>query len=109
MQHNFLPVGKLPPGLLAEMLASAPLDDADVVVGPGIGFDCAVVSIGDRYLVMKSDPITFVTDDLGWYLVQVNVNDLATTGAKPRWLLVTLLLPENLTDKASVLEISDQI
>ncbi|MFW6097345.1 MAG: AIR synthase family protein [Chloroflexota bacterium] len=102
-------MGKLPHELLAELLAAAPLDDADVVVGPGIGFDCAVVSVGDRYLVFKSDPITFATDELGWYLVQVNVNDLATTGARPRWMLVTLLLPERATSRSLVSELSEQI
>jgi len=53
-----------------------------------------VIDLGDRYLVAKSDPITFATEEIGWYLVQVNANDLASTGAVPRWLLVTLLLPE---------------
>lgn len=104
-----LSVGKLPPELLAELLAAAPLDDADVVVGPGIGFDCAVVSGGARYLVLKSDPITFATAELGWYLVQVNVNDLATTGARPRWMLITLLLPERSTSRSLVTDLSNQI
>ena len=109
MQSSVLPVGKLPPELLAEILSSAPVDDKDIVVGPGIGFDCAVVACGEHYLVLKSDPITFVSEDLGWYLVQVNVNDLATTGARPRWLMVTLLLPENLTDERFVRTVNHQI
>lgn len=109
MGTGMLPVGKLPPDLLADLLAAAPLDDVDVIVGPGIGFDCAVVAVGDRYLVLKSDPITFATDELGWYLVQVNVNDLVTTGAKPRWMLVTLLLPARSTNQSLVTELSNQI
>lgn len=109
MPSTTLPVGKLPQELLADILASKLYDDEDVVVGPGIGFDCAVVAVGDRYLVLKSDPITFVTDNLGWYLVQVNTNDLATTGATPRWLLVTLLLPENATDESYVKDLNDQL
>jgi len=67
--------------------------DQRVVVGPGIGVDCAVVDMGSTLWVIKSDPITFATDQIGWYLVQVNTNDLATTGAVPRWLTITLLLP----------------
>lgn len=106
---NILPVGKLPPALLAELLAGAPQNDPDVVVGPAPGFDCAVVKSGDRYLVLKSDPITFVTDEMGLYLVQVNVNDLATTGATPRWLLVTLLLPEGSTNAELVRHLNEQI
>lgn len=89
-----LPTGKLPPELLRRLLARAPITDERVVVRPGPGLDCAVVDLGDRLLVMKSDPITFATDEIGWYLVQVSANDLATTGATPRWLLLTMLLPE---------------
>lgn len=98
-----LPLGKLPPALLERLLAGAP-QDASVLLGPGTGRDCAVVECGgDTLLVLKSDPITFVTEDLGRYLVQINVNDLATTGAEPRWLLVTLLLPES-SARASLVE-----
>ena len=92
-----LPVGKLPPELLAAILSRAPLDDPRVLVGPGIGLDCAVVDTGERLTVYKSDPISFATDQIGFYLVQVNANDIATTGARPCWLLVTLLLPEQRT------------
>jgi hydrogenase maturation factor len=65
-----------------------------VILGPGIGLDCAVIDTGELLTVYKSDPITFATDQIGYYLVQVNANDIATTGAQPKWLLVTLLLPE---------------
>ncbi len=89
-----LPVGKVPPGLLAELIQFRGWPDQRVVLGPQLGEDAALIDLGDRYLVAKTDPITFATDDIGWYLVQVNANDLATSGAVPRWLLVTLLLPE---------------
>ena len=109
MSRQILPVGKLPHGLLAKLLADAPSEDPDVVLGPGIGLDCAVVKVGERLLVFKSDPITFASDELGWYLVEVNANDVATTGAVPRWLLVTLLLPEGKTTAATVTAIMDDI
>jgi hydrogenase maturation factor len=89
-----LPVGKLPQDLLAAILARAPVSDPRVILGPGIGLDCAVIDNGEHLTVYKSDPITFATDHIGYYLVQVNANDIATTGARPLWLLVTLLLPE---------------
>jgi hydrogenase expression/formation protein HypE len=103
-----IPVGKLPPPLLARLLAQAPLGD-DVVLGPAPGMDCAVVRVGDHLLALKSDPITFTAEDLGWYLVQVNANDLATVGAIPRWLLVTLLLPEGKTSPALVTALMEEI
>ena len=104
-----LPVGKLPADLLARLLAGAPVRDPRVILGPGIGLDCAVIDMGDRLLVWKSDPITFATEEIGWYAVQVNTNDIVTTGALPRWMLVTLLLPEGETTPELVEEIFGQV
>jgi hydrogenase expression/formation protein HypE len=104
-----LPLGKLPFDLLARLLAQAPIKDPRVLYGPGIGLDCAVIDLGERVLVFKSDPITFATDDIGWYAVQVNANDIATTGATPRWMLASLLLPENETTQTRVETIFNQI
>ncbi len=87
--------GKLPPDVLARLLARIPQNDPRVVVGARPGEDAAVLEFGDsdRYLVVKSDPITFTAERIGWYAVQINANDLATLGARPRWFLATLLLP----------------
>ncbi len=91
-----LPLGKLPADLLARLLAQANAARADprVVVGPGVGLDCAVLDFGDRYLVLKTDPITFATDSIGWYAVQINANDIACSGATASFFMATLLLPE---------------
>ncbi len=105
----FLPVGKLPPALLAEILAGAPIFDDRVKLGPGVGLDCAVVDAGASYWVIKAEPITFATDQIGWYAVQVAGNDIATTGAVPRFILLTLLLPEGRTDEALVRGIRNQL
>jgi hydrogenase maturation factor len=104
-----LPLGKLPPELLGQLLAAAPVTDPRVLLKPGIGLDCAVLDVGDKLLVLKSDPITFATDDIGWYLVQVNSNDIATMGAVPRWLMVTMLLPQGKTTAVSIEQISQQL
>ena len=91
-----LPLGKLPADLLARLLAQAHTAQPDprVVVGPGVGLDCAVLDFGDRYLVLKTDPITFATDEIGWYAVQINANDIACSGAAPAFFMATVLLPE---------------
>ena len=107
--EHLLPVGKLPPDLLAKILSQAPVDDPRLLLGPGIGLDCAVIDHGASLLVYKSDPITFTTEEIGWYAVQVNANDIVTAGAEPRWLLVTLLLPEGSTTPELPEEISRQI
>ena len=79
-----------------------------MVVGPRPGEDAALIDFGDRYLVAKTDPITFATDLIGWYLVQVNANDIAVMGGTPRWLMATLLLPEG-TEESVVGEIFEQL
>ena len=104
--------GKLPPELLAALLTDAGTPDPRVLVGPRVGVDAAVLDFGDRLLVVTSDPITFAAEEIGWYCVQVNANDLAVMGATPRWFLATLLLPEGITEEgvqgifASLLSVS---
>ena len=88
-------LGKLPAKLLEELLARYTRPDASVLVGPGIGEDAAVIDMGERCLVAKTYPVTFATDEIGWYAVHVNANDIACCGARPRWFLATLLLPEH--------------
>ncbi|MEW5720871.1 MAG: AIR synthase family protein, partial [Chloroflexota bacterium] len=106
---SLLPTGKLPADLLAALLARVPRDDPRVIVGPGIGRDAAVISMGEHYLVAKTDPITFATDDIGWYAVNVNANDIACMGARPKWFLATALLPAGRADAAMAETILAQI
>ncbi|MBI9044304.1 MAG: AIR synthase family protein [Anaerolineaceae bacterium] len=107
--ESTLPLGKLPPELLKKIISSAPILDDRVVFGPGIGLDCAVIDAGEKYMVLKTDPITFASDEIGWYAVQINTNDIVTTGAIPKWFLATVLLPENKTDEKMVESISQQL
>lgn len=103
------PLGKLPPAVIAQLAERFAPTDPRVILGPGVGLDCAVLDFGDRLLVAKTDPITFTADQIGWYAVQVSANDVATTGAHPAWFLVTALLPEGATDQALVESIFEQI
>jgi hydrogenase expression/formation protein HypE len=103
------PLGKLPPEHLVRLLARHAPSDPRVVLGPGIGRDAAVINLGNRYLIAKTDPITFASDEIGWYAVHVNANDVACTGAIPRWFLAALLLPEGHTPPSLVDTIYDQV
>lgn len=87
--------GKLSLENLNQLIEEIPIQDPRVIVGPSIGEDAALVDIGDQYLVAKTDPITFPTSKSGWYAVNVNANDIAVMGAKPKWFLVTILLPRS--------------
>jgi hydrogenase maturation factor len=104
--------GKLPADLLAGLLAKLPIHHPELLVGPAVGEDAAVIDFAadsDRLLVAKSDPITFATDEIGHYAVNVCANDLAVTGATPRFYLPTLLLPVGGADVALVQQIFAQI
>ena len=97
-----LPIGKLPPALLQSLFDKHPVTDERVVVGPRVGEDAAVIDMGDRYLVATTDPITFAAADIAWYALQINANDIAVRGARPRWFLATLLLPAATSSDESV-------
>lgn len=104
-----LPIGKLPTDILDRMLKAYTSFDERVKVGPAIGEDAAAIDIGDRYLLLKTDPITFVAEDIGTYTVRINANDIATMGGKPMWLLTSILLPENHTTTEVVEEVFRQL
>lgn len=92
-----LKTGKLDIDTLKGLLEKNTILDSQVVVGPKIGEDAAVIDLRDktdRYWVVSSDPVTFTTEEVGYYGVVVNLNDLATMGAIPKWFLATLLFPE---------------
>lgn len=95
------PIGKLPIKTLERLLKQNRIKDRRVIVGPGIGEDAAVIDTGGpRYLIAKTDPITFTADQIGWYAVHINANDIATKGGRPLWYLATFLLPEECTTEA---------
>lgn len=93
-----LPAGKLPADLLAESLAGIAPDDPALLVGAAVGEDAAAVDVrGAEVLVLASDPITLAADSMARYAVLANANDVAASGAVPRWLLATLLFPPGST------------
>ena len=93
-----LPTGKLPLPLLRQVLGRVPRRDPTVLVGAEPGEDAAVIDVGGpELLVAAADPITFAAAEIGTYLLAVNGNDLAVTGAEPRWLLATVLAPAGTT------------
>ncbi|MFB3884758.1 MAG: AIR synthase family protein [Thermodesulfobacteriota bacterium] len=103
--------GKLEIDILKGLLERHTILDPRVVIGPKIGEDAAVIDAGkgsDSYWVVTSDPITFTTEEIGYYGVVVNMNDLATMGATPKWFLVTLLFPED-SDSGLIEKVFKQI
>jgi len=104
--------GKLDIDLLKKVLKRYSIVDPRVVIGPKIGEDAAVIDLGkgvERYWVVTSDPITFTTDEIGYYGVVVNINDIATRGATPKYFLATLLFPGVGSDQKLIHKIFRQI
>jgi len=90
--------GKLDPELLKKMVFGClGSPDPRVIVGPRIGEDAAVIDFKDRVLVVHSDPITGAIENIGWLAVNVCANDIATRGVRPLWVLVVMLLPQNVS------------
>lgn len=84
--------GKIPHDFLGRLLAHAP-GGPGVIVGPALGEDACALDARGKMLVASTDPITFTSENPGYYAVNVNANDVATMGARPRWFLASLLLP----------------
>ena len=89
--------GKIPPELLARVVYPHLGRRADVLIHAHSGEDCTVLDFGEFACVLTCDPITATAHHLGRLAVHVGCNDLATTGAEPIALLLTLLLPEGIT------------
>ena len=92
------PVGKLDPRYLQGLIDALPSDDPALLVGPAVGNDAAAIEVDGGCLVVTTDPITFTADGIGRYAVHVNANDVAAMGARPRWFLADILLPEGKAD-----------
>lgn len=91
------PQGKLPNQFLRYLIENYTTKDENVIVPPGIGLDCAIFKVKGKYIFSKTDPITLTSKDLGFYLVNINVNDISVMGGYPEYFLSVLLFPENTT------------
>ena len=107
--ERILPVGKLEMAFLSSLLDRYTDSGEGIVIGAKVGEDATVLDLGDRYLVTKTNPITFPTDEIGWYLVNVCVNNMVVRGVQPRWMLNCILLPEGKTTPEFVEQIFRQI
>ncbi|WP_049983556.1 AIR synthase family protein [Halorubrum sp. BV1] len=89
--------GKLDPAALAEVLAATGADDPSVSTGPAYGEDAAAIDLAGaaETLVVAADPLSLAADAVGELAVHVACNDVAASGADPRWLTHTLFLPDD--------------
>lgn len=89
-------IGKVPENVLKRSIfKQIHTKREEVILGAGVGEDCAAVKLAsDEVLVLSTDPITGTAQDIGSLAIQITVNDLASSGAEPVGVLLTVLLPE---------------
>ena len=67
----------------------------EVLLGAGVGEDCAAMKLAPgEVFVISTDPITGTVKDVGMLAIQITANDLASSGAEPVGVMLTVLLPE---------------
>lgn len=70
----------------------------DIVLRPKIGEDCSAVNFGDNLCVISTDPITGAINDIGKLSVHISCNDIASCGAEPVGIMLTVLAPKDATE-----------
>ncbi len=72
----------------------------EVLLSASVGEDCAAVTVAeDEMLVLSTDPITGAVQDIGDLAIQITINDLASAGAEPIGVMLTILLPERIREQ----------
>lgn len=89
-------VGKIPESVLKRsVLRTIKTNRPEVLLGAAVGEDCAALKLEkDEVFVLSTDPITGATQEIGTLAVHITANDLASSGAEPVGVLLTVLLPE---------------
>ena len=81
----------------------------EVLLGAGVGEDCAAVKLSPgEIFVISTDPITGTVKDVGMLAIQITANDLASSGAEPVGVMLTVLLPEEV-EEADIREMMRQV
>lgn len=93
-------IGKLSESALQKViLEQLSVKRDEVLIGPGIGEDCAALKLEpDEIFVTSTDPITGAVKDIGRLAVHVTANDLASSGAQAIGLMVTALMPPQIKE-----------
>lgn len=90
-----LSLGKIPIKTLNSTVLRLTGAESDMVVTPAkAGLDFAAIKAGRRFIVVSTDPITGISQQIGTYAVKVSANDVATSGNPPQFAESVILLPE---------------
>ena len=76
--------------------------DKTLIVEPQHGVDFGVIDLGDKVMVLSTDPF-YIAKELGiekaaWFAVHIIASDVAVSGIAPKYLAVDLNLPPEMTE-----------
>jgi hydrogenase expression/formation protein HypE len=92
-------IGKLPNDVLEKIVfANIKNKRKEVLVRAAIGEDNAIIDFGKEVCVMSTDPITGATKDVGKLAIHISCNDVASSGAEPIAVLMTIMAPPTATE-----------
>lgn len=94
-------VGKIPENVLKRsVIRQLHTRRQEVLVGASVGEDCAAIALEeDEMFVISTDPITGTAQDIGKLAIIITTNDLASAGAEPVGVMLTLLLPSGFEEE----------
>ena len=102
-------IGKLSNEQLDKLILSKLRHTRDeVICAPSIGVDCTAVYLEHGLAVLSCDPITAAETGIGRLTVNVSCNDAAASGAEPIGLMVTFLLPHDITEE-QICDLADEL
>jgi len=96
-------LGKVHPGFFNRVIyPRLGAKDGSVLVKPQHGVDFGVVDLGNKVMVLSTDPF-YIAKELGiekaaWFAVHILASDVAVSGIRPRYLSVDLNLPPEMTE-----------
>lgn len=97
-------LGKIHPEFFNEVIyPRLGFNDSSVIVKPQNGVDFGVVDLGDKVMVLSTDPF-YIAKELGieraaWFAVHIIASDVAVSGIRPRYLSIDLNLPPEMTEE----------
>ncbi len=105
-----LKTGKVPEAVLKRsIIKQIKTRRNEIVVGAGVGEDCAAIELADdEIFVTSTDPITGTSHDIGALSVHVTANDIASSGAEVIGVMLSVLLPEG-TEEEELRSIMQQV
>ncbi|MCH5252952.1 MAG: AIR synthase family protein [Lachnospiraceae bacterium] len=93
-------IGKVPENVLKRsVFKKLTVNRPEVLIHPGVGEDCSVLTAGEEAIVLSTDPITGTAKDIGSLAFHITANDIASSGAELIGMLLTIIFPPGATEK----------